>query len=118
MKPLISRGGISLTKKAVSKGSAGIFWLYSHYTFLHHSLTRFNDMEYDNPKGIIAGAVLMQVMVSTLCINAFYTRRWQKSQIMISDWLILAAATCGAGLTVIEIYGMHPIGLNSIFLTM
>ncbi len=74
-------------------------------------------MEYDNPKGIIAGAVLMQVMV-VLCVSMrFYTRRWQKSQIMISDWLILAAATCGAGLTVIEIYGMHPMGLNSIFLT-
>lgn len=62
-------------------------------------------MAYDNPAGLVAGSVIMQV-ISALCVGLrIFSRRWQKQSLIVSDWLILVAFVFGLGLTVMEIYG-------------
>ncbi|OTA82014.1 hypothetical protein M434DRAFT_85029 [Hypoxylon sp. CO27-5] len=73
-------------------------------------------IRYDKPASLIVGAVVMEA-VAALCVGLrFFSRRWKRQRIIISDWLILAAFTFGTGLTVLEIYGIkehalaYPIG--------
>jgi hypothetical protein len=62
-------------------------------------------MGYNNPVGPIADSVMMEI-IALLCVSLrFYTRRWKKTSILASDWLILAGFICGTGLTIMEIYG-------------
>jgi len=61
--------------------------------------------DYDNPAGLVAGTVVMQV-VSTLCVGLrFYSRRWKRQTYIASDWLILVAWIFGLGLSVLMLYG-------------
>ncbi|KAK3994927.1 hypothetical protein QBC44DRAFT_321536 [Cladorrhinum sp. PSN332] len=76
------------------------------------------DSSYDNPAGIVAGTVVMQV-TSTLCVGLrFYSRRWKHQAYIASDWLILAAWIFGLGLSILMLYGVaekamaHPLGSN------
>jgi hypothetical protein len=62
-------------------------------------------MAYDNPAGMIAAAVILEIVTIVCIALRFYTRWWKKSQVFTSDWLILAAFICGTGLTVMQIYG-------------
>jgi len=73
-------------------------------------------VRYDNPAGLIASSVVLEVVV-TFCVGLrFYSRRWKRQRVLISDWLVLAAFVFGTALTVVEIYGVkeealgYPIG--------
>lgn len=63
-------------------------------------------MAYDNPSGIIAASVILQ-LISILCVALrFYTYRKKGVATSTTDWLILASVIGALGLTVMEIYGM------------
>lgn len=62
-------------------------------------------MAYDNPSGLIAGSVVMEIVAAICVALRFYSRHWRKAPIIVADWLVLAAFVCGTGLTVMEIYG-------------
>jgi len=64
---------------------------------------------YDNPGGLIAGSVVLQVLTTTCVALRFYTRHWKGQKIIVSDWLVLAAWVFGTMLTVDMLYG----GLSS-----
>ncbi|KAF2193131.1 hypothetical protein K469DRAFT_693184 [Zopfia rhizophila CBS 207.26] len=72
-------------------------------------------MRYDNPAGLIAGTVIMELFAATCIGLRFYSRRWKRCPILVTDWLILVAFVFGTGLTVMEIYGVavkalgHPL---------
>ncbi|OTA99108.1 hypothetical protein M426DRAFT_95697 [Hypoxylon sp. CI-4A] len=74
------------------------------------------ELRYDNPGGIIAGAVILEVLAILSVGLRFYTRRWKHQSVLVTDWLILAAFVFATGLTVIEIYGVkvealgYPLG--------
>jgi len=70
-------------------------------------------MRSDCPEAIIAGTIAMQAVV-TACISLrLYTRRWKRSPVLLSDWLILAAFCCGIGLSVLEIFGRSKLANSS-----
>lgn len=60
---------------------------------------------YNSPGGIIAAAVITQVLAVSAVGLRFYSRRQNGQKFITSDWLILAALLIGAGLAVMEIYG-------------
>ncbi|KAI0180667.1 hypothetical protein GGR52DRAFT_521182 [Hypoxylon sp. FL1284] len=71
---------------------------------------------YDNPAGLIAGSVILELLV-ILCVGLrFYSKRWKGQRILASDWLILVALVIGTGMTIVEIYGVkvealaYPLG--------
>ncbi|KAF2826768.1 hypothetical protein CC86DRAFT_416502 [Ophiobolus disseminans] len=72
-------------------------------------------MAYDNPDGIIAAAVILEVLTAICVALRLYTRWWKKSKILTAGWLVAAAFVCGTGLTVMQIYGVkikalaHPL---------
>ncbi|KAH8882054.1 hypothetical protein GQ53DRAFT_787680 [Thozetella sp. PMI_491] len=67
---------------------------------------------YNNPTGVLATSVLLEILAA-LCVGLrFYSRRRKGQAIMTSDWLILAALIFGTGLAVMEVYGVveHALG--------
>lgn len=62
-------------------------------------------MAYGNPKGIIAGSMVSELLATTCVGLRFYSRYRAKAHVIASDWVILAAVLIGTGLTVLEIYG-------------
>ncbi|KAI4861914.1 hypothetical protein F4820DRAFT_431981 [Hypoxylon rubiginosum] len=71
---------------------------------------------YDDPAGLIAGSVVLELL-AIFCVGLrFYSRRWKGQHILTSDWLILIAFIIGTGMTVVEIYGVkvealaYPLG--------
>jgi hypothetical protein len=62
-------------------------------------------MAYDNPSGLIAASLMLELLAVTCVGLRFLSRYRLKGGILISDWLILAAAVFATGLTVLEIYG-------------
>ncbi|KAI8962345.1 hypothetical protein F5Y11DRAFT_323189 [Daldinia sp. FL1419] len=73
-------------------------------------------LQYDNPGGIIAGSIILEVIAVLAVGLRFYTRRWKHQSVLVTDWLILVALVFATGLTVIEIYGVkvealgYPLG--------
>lgn len=68
---------------------------------------------YNSPGGIIAAAVITEVLAVSCVGLRFYSRRWKRQKITTSDWLILVALVIGTGLAVMEIYGKHQHTLSS-----
>ncbi len=61
--------------------------------------------DYNNPVGLIAATVIIQLL-SAICVGPrFYSRRLKRQPFITSDWLVLAAFIFGVGLTAIEIQG-------------
>lgn len=71
---------------------------------------------YEDPAGLVAGTVIMQVVSLAAVGLRFYSRRWKRQRYIVSDWLILVALVFGIGLSVIELYGVsqkafgYPLG--------
>lgn len=63
-------------------------------------------MAYDNPGGLIAATVILQVLVFACLGLRLASRRKLRQRLLVSDWLILAAILFGLGLSIISIYGM------------
>ncbi|KAL9057050.1 MAG: hypothetical protein Q9162_002598 [Coniocarpon cinnabarinum] len=63
-------------------------------------------MPYNNPKGIIAASVILELISSSCVVARFLARRKQKPFFGIDDWLILASLIGATGLAVMEIYGV------------
>ncbi|KAL9089892.1 MAG: hypothetical protein Q9159_002249 [Coniocarpon cinnabarinum] len=63
-------------------------------------------MPYNNPKGIIAASVILELISSSCVVARFLARRKQKPSFGIDDWLILASLIGATGLAVMEIYGV------------
>lgn len=63
-------------------------------------------MAYDNPSGIIAVSVVLELLAITCVGLRFYSRYKTNGLTIASDWIILVALVFGTGLTVLEIYGM------------
>lgn len=62
-------------------------------------------MAYDNPRGIIAATVILQ-LISLTCVGLrLYSGHRRRIPIGASDWLIIAASICAIGLSAMEIYG-------------
>lgn len=62
-------------------------------------------MPYDNPKGLIAASVILEILAITCVGFRFLSRRKTGASFATDDWLILVALVCSSGLTVMEIYG-------------
>lgn len=69
---------------------------------------KMGNFAYDDPAGIIAGFVVLEILTILCVALRFYSRGWKGQRIITSDWLILAAFIIGTGLTVLEIYGNIP----------
>ncbi|KAI1093973.1 hypothetical protein F5B19DRAFT_491014 [Rostrohypoxylon terebratum] len=73
-------------------------------------------LRYDNPGGLIAGSVILELIAVLAVGLRFYTRWWKRQRVLVSDWLILVASILATGMTVIEIYGVkvealgYPLG--------
>jgi len=63
-------------------------------------------MRYDNPNGIIAGAVVMEVIAVASVGLRFCTRYLNHSPVLISDRPILIALILAAGFMITEINGV------------
>ena len=63
-------------------------------------------MAYDNPGGLIAATVILQVLVFACLGLRLASRRKLRQRLLVSDWLILAAILFGLGLSIILIFGM------------
>ena len=63
-------------------------------------------MAYDNPAGLIAAAVIGQVLVYLLVTLRFKTRYRHGRKFFAADWLILLAAILSTGLSTLQIHGM------------
>lgn len=62
-------------------------------------------VRYDNPAGLTAGSVILELIASFCQGLRFYSRSRADPEIITSDWPILAAFVFGARMTVLEIYG-------------
>lgn len=62
-------------------------------------------LRYNNPAGLIVASVILEILTTLGVGLRFYSRRWKRQSILLSDWLILIAWIFGTGLTVLEIYG-------------
>ncbi|KAM0308221.1 hypothetical protein ACHAO8_010203 [Botrytis cinerea] len=73
-------------------------------------------MAYDNPGGIIAAAVILELLAISFVTLRFLSNHRKGINNTATDWLILAALICSTGLTVIQIYGIsqhalaYPLG--------
>lgn len=48
-------------------------------------------MAYDNPAGLIALSVVLQILSSTAVLLRFHARKLKKCPIEMDDWLIVAS---------------------------
>ncbi|KAI9666005.1 MAG: hypothetical protein M1821_003940 [Bathelium mastoideum] len=62
-------------------------------------------MSYDNPGGIIAASIILELIAVTCVGLRFLARRKKGVTPITSDWLILSGLVGATGLTVMEIYG-------------
>ena len=62
-------------------------------------------MAYDNPKGIIAAAAIVQAIVYIAVALRFKAHYKCGGKYHASDWLILLAAFLSTGLSIIQTYG-------------
>jgi hypothetical protein len=60
---------------------------------------------YDDPAGLIAACVVLEVLAGACVGLRCYTRKWKGQVVLASDWVMLVAFAFGTGLTVMEIYG-------------
>ncbi|KAK3361888.1 hypothetical protein B0T24DRAFT_724336 [Lasiosphaeria ovina] len=60
---------------------------------------------YDDPAGLIAASVIMELLAVACVSLRFYSRSWKGQVFIASDWVILVALIFATGLTAMEIYG-------------
>lgn len=63
-------------------------------------------MPYDNPAGLIAMSVILEVLALASVGLRFLARRKKRAPALTDDWLILAAMIVATGSISIEIRGM------------
>jgi hypothetical protein len=63
-------------------------------------------MAYDSPHGLIAAAVIVQMLVLVMLASRFVSHRKRGLTLHTSDWLIIAAGVLTTGLAIEQIYGM------------
>lgn len=61
-------------------------------------------MAYDNPDGLIAAAVIVQILVLGMVASRFVSHRMKGLKSHTSDYLIIVAATLSTALAIEQIY--------------
>lgn len=62
-------------------------------------------MPYNNPKGIIAESIILEVLAAACVGLRFLARRRRKASLATDDWLIVIALVGATGLTVMQVWG-------------
>ncbi|KAK0714039.1 hypothetical protein B0T26DRAFT_628011, partial [Lasiosphaeria miniovina] len=62
---------------------------------------------YDDPAGLIAASVIMELLAVACVSLRFYSRSWKGQVFIASDWVILVALIFATGLTAMEIYAVQ-----------